>query len=51
MILAGYKYQAGIHKVEWNGKNEMGVIVPSGIYFIRIKTAFGTKIIKSLFIK
>jgi len=29
---------AGKHQVMWNGRNELGEIVPSGIYFYRINT-------------
>ena len=30
---------AGRHQVEWNGKDASGSLVPSGIYFYRMKTA------------
>jgi len=26
----------GIYKIEWNGKNNKGEMVPSGVYFYRI---------------
>jgi flagellar hook assembly protein FlgD len=30
---------AGRHRVEWNGRDAGGSLVPSGIYFYRMKTA------------
>ena len=29
---------AGYHSINWNGKNDSGVLLSSGIYFIRIST-------------
>ena len=31
--------EIGSHRVEWNGKNTSGSLVPSGMYFYRMKTA------------
>lgn len=32
------KFQSGIHNIVWQRKNEKGVRVPQGIYFIRLKS-------------
>ena len=31
--------EIGRHRVEWNGKNASGSLVPSGIYFYRMRAA------------
>jgi len=36
ITLVNNKQQAGIHHVEWNGKNSYGDSVPSGIYLYRL---------------
>lgn len=36
----------GIHEVEWDGKNESGIIQASGIYFVKIKADSQYKTIK-----
>lgn len=43
--------QPGTHTVTWNGTNTAGRIVPSGIYFYRIRTARGNKIMRMLLLK
>jgi hypothetical protein len=37
-LLNSYK-EIGRHRVEWNGKNVSGSLVPSGIYFYRMRSA------------
>jgi parallel beta-helix repeat protein len=37
-LLNAYK-EIGRHRVEWNGRNANGSLVPSGIYFYRMKAA------------
>jgi hypothetical protein len=37
-LLNSYK-EIGRHRVEWNGKNANGSLVPSGIYFYRMRAA------------
>ena len=37
MILDDYRI-AGTHSVMWNGKDEDGTLVSSGLYFIRLET-------------
>ncbi|MDP2209087.1 MAG: FlgD immunoglobulin-like domain containing protein [Bacteroidota bacterium] len=42
---------AGYHTVEWNGKNEQGNNVPSGVYFIRMVSGSFSKVNKMLMLK
>jgi hypothetical protein len=44
-------YDAGYHKICWNGKDEMGNYVSSGIYYYRLKTEFGSTARKMMIIK
>ncbi len=37
-VLADGRYAAGTHQVTWNGQNESGQAVSSGVYFIRLNT-------------
>jgi flagellar hook assembly protein FlgD len=36
-LLSG-EQSAGYHTVEWNGMNNAGLSVPSGIYFVRMNS-------------
>jgi hypothetical protein len=31
------KYSPGTHRVQWNGRDELGATVPSGVYFYRVQ--------------
>lgn len=42
---------AGYHKLLWNGKDDAGNHLPSGLYFCRIQTASSTKARKIVLIK
>lgn len=37
-IAQGY-FESGVHTVQWHGRNNAGVSVPSGLYFCRLSTA------------
>ncbi len=46
------KYQkAGCYKIKWDGKNNVGKILPSGIYFIELSTGEFSQTIKLLILK
>ncbi len=42
---------AGYHTIEWNGKNEQGNNVPSGVYFIRMVSGSFSKVNKIMMLK
>jgi hypothetical protein len=37
-LMSGVRKEAGYHQIEWDGKNEVGRPVSSGIYFLNLKT-------------
>ncbi|MEO0093789.1 MAG: T9SS type A sorting domain-containing protein, partial [candidate division WOR-3 bacterium] len=43
-----YLLKPGVYFINWNGKNNCGEKVSSGIYFIRLETEFGTRIFKTI---
>ncbi|MFH2032362.1 MAG: alpha-amylase family glycosyl hydrolase [Bacteroidota bacterium] len=43
--------QSGYHKLNWNGRNKSGAIVPSGIYLYRISTPNFTEVKKCIMLK
>ena len=45
-LFSGKKLNAGHHNIIWNGKNDNGLPLSSGIYFCRLKSDLGAKIIK-----
>ena len=45
------KYPAGYYSVDWDGNNKYGEIVPTGIYFVTMKTPSYLKTVKILFVK
>jgi len=49
--LIDQKMQAGYHSINWNGKNENGVSLGSGIYFIKVSTKEQSYVGKVSFIK
>ena len=49
--LVNNKVEAGYHTVDWNGKDESGSIVSSGIYFIVLVTEENRLVRKALFLK
>lgn len=42
-VLADQEFQAGEHSIVWDGTNDQGVLVPSGLYFCSLK--FGESLI------
>lgn len=43
--------ESGLHSIEWNGKDDTGSIVASGIYFYRMTTERGSLVNKMLLLK
>ena len=44
-------YEAGENDVEWDGKNDRGEAVASGVYFIRLKTRVGEQVTRAVLLK
>lgn len=42
---------SGLHSLEWNGRDEQGNILPSGIYFYQLKTSEWTETKRMILIK
>ncbi len=49
--LAEATFAAGNHRVIWDGRNNQGSMVPSGIYFCRMKAGAFTANLKMLFVR
>jgi len=47
-LLRGVKMEAGYHQMEWDGKNESGTQVSSGIYFLQLQTEVYNHYIKMI---
>ncbi len=50
-IIDARKYEAGIHRLSWNGANQQGMPMPSGIYFCRLQAEGNQRIMKMLLLK
>lgn len=44
-------FSAGVHRAEWNGSNEAGEAVASGVYFYRLKTGTYTSTKKMVLVR
>ncbi len=49
--LAAGEYAAGQHRLQWDGRDDEGRPVASGVYFYRLETAAGTQAKRMLLIK
>ena len=49
--LVNTEQQAGYYNIEWDGTNDLGVSVTSGVYFYRIHTSGFTKVMKMMMLK
>ncbi|NOZ63303.1 MAG: T9SS type A sorting domain-containing protein [Calditrichaeota bacterium] len=49
--LAEGNFSGGLHSLSWNGTNQIGRALPSGVYFYKLITDFGTEARKLLLIK
>jgi len=49
--LVDQKVDAGIHSVRWNGTNDIGIDVPSGVYFYRLSSETFTQTNKMVLVR
>lgn len=49
--LAGKEFEVGNHEVEWNGKNKFNEELPSGVYFLQMRTNNFFKTRKMMLVK
>ncbi|MEJ2721615.1 MAG: FlgD immunoglobulin-like domain containing protein, partial [bacterium] len=49
--LAGKSFPAGVHSVEWDGKDNLGNSVPSGVYFYRLRSGEFSQMKKMVLLK
>jgi flagellar hook assembly protein FlgD len=45
MLVHGARLEAGLRAVEWDGRDETGAEVRSGVYFCHIRSQSGARII------
>jgi len=50
VITTGH-FEYGLYNVSWDGTDEDGNITKSGVYFVKLKTGFGSKMIKLMLVK
>ena len=51
ITLVHKKQIAGLHEIQWDGKNEHGFPVSTGIYFLRIKASKYVSVKKMVYLK
>ena len=51
VTIANNNFEAGVHRLRWNGKANDGADLSSGIYLYRIETAKNRKTIKGVYLK
>ncbi|MCD4829797.1 MAG: T9SS type A sorting domain-containing protein [Candidatus Cloacimonetes bacterium] len=49
--LTSERYEAGVHEIRWEGDNDSGRNVASGVYFYRLSTPHLTEVRKALLLK
>jgi len=50
-LLVDRNQPAGWHEIKWNGRNDSGETLETGIYFTRLKAGSKSKVIKMLYLK
>jgi len=50
-VIISKRQAAGIHTARWNGKDDAGRPLPTGIYLIRLRTETGIKTLKCLLLR
>jgi len=51
LILANKTYEPGIHQVSWDGKDRLGNLVPSGIYYYKFSSGNHNQIKRMILIR
>lgn len=49
--LVGGVWQAGVHSVEWDGRNDAGADLPAGVYLIRIEAGGRSSVMKGALVR
>ncbi|RKY49226.1 MAG: hypothetical protein DRP88_00240 [Candidatus Neomarinimicrobiota bacterium] len=49
--LVNGKQDIGLYKVTWDGKDDNGIMLASGVYFCRLESGFGNVVKKMVFLK
>lgn len=44
--LGGEELSAGTHVLRWEGQDESGAVLPTGIYFMRVQAGTGSSVVK-----
>ena len=39
VLLAGETIEAGVHTIDWDGRNDRGMLLSSGVYFVKFHAA------------
>jgi hypothetical protein len=50
-VLIGKEHTVGSYTTQWNGSTSQRSKAPSGVYFVRLKTALGVQTIKTILLK
>ena len=50
-LLAGARFEAGQYTLAWDLRARDGVRIPAGVYFVRLRTSFGTRLSRVVTIK
>lgn len=45
-VVSSGRIESGTHSITWDGRNQYGERVASGVYFVRLETSFGTALTK-----
>ncbi|UCH85633.1 MAG: T9SS type A sorting domain-containing protein, partial [Candidatus Latescibacterota bacterium] len=51
VLANGRPFAAGENELRWNGRNDSGEPVASGVYFVRVSTELGEKVTRAVLLK
>jgi predicted outer membrane repeat protein len=51
LLAADEPFEPGDNRLVWNGRNDRGSVVASGVYFVRITTQVGAKVARAVLLK